>query len=872
MADEIDQNIEKNFKYKDLNIYASTEWLANNSKKYRQVFLASEVSYIYAELAFYNKKFDEENWTVNVKLNCFEVGKKRKVCALEFNKKVSKHENVAYVREGWGNKKEGSFWKKGIYYWEAWIEDEKLSTKYFYIEDYDSEWETFEKTSLELQSMKLYEGSFDDVSPDKRRYLKVFNGDSARYIYSELKFLNKNKKQDFNLEVFIKYYNNARELKGEVSKVVKFRKKQEQVPVTAGWGSNVKGSWREGMYTAELVILDRVVAVLPFEIEYEDIEGTESLQLFRGNKSITIDPDMEVSTSYEDVLEKFSKLIGLQSIKKQINDHSNYIKYLQLRKKRGLREDDEINIHSVFVGNPGTGKTTVAKMMGAIYKNMGLLSKGHVHEVDRSDIVGEYIGQTAPKVKKAITKARGGVLFIDEAYSLARTNDDSKDFGREAIEILVKEMSSKKGDLAIIVAGYPKEMDHFINSNPGLKSRFKQFFEFPDYLPQELIEIANYAAEQYGVYFTKASKEKLSEIIIDAFRNRGTNFGNARFVFDLVEKAKVNLGLRVMKLDDPDKLSDRVLNQIVLEDVNGLKLNAIKSKPKIPVDSILLETSLAELDQLIGMENIKKDIHELVDIVNYHNETGKDVLNNFFFHTLFIGNPGTGKTTVARILAKIYKALGLLERGHIIETDRQGLVAGYIGQTAIKTNERINEAFGGVLFIDEAYALSNFNGLQGDYGNEAIQTILKRMEDNRGEFFVFAAGYPDNMEIFLKANPGLRSRFDKVLKFEDYSAEELLKIADTMVKQNGYKLSKPAQSELYELLVEMHATRNKYFGNAREVRKIVHDLIKNQNLRLAHEKVQDVAQAKEILIDDLKDISAHSESDLFKKESIGFKK
>ncbi len=872
MADEIDQNIEKNFKYKDLNIYASTEWLANNSKKYRQVFLASEVSYIYAELAFYNKKFDEENWTVNVKLNCYEVGKKRKVCALEFNKKVSKHENVAYVREGWGNKKEGSFWKKGIYYWEAWIEDEKLSTKYFYIEDYDSEWETFEKTSLELQSMKLYEGSFDDVSPDKRRYLKVFNGDSARYIYSELKFLNKNKKQDFNLEVFIKYYNNARELKGEVSKVVKFRKNQEQVPVTAGWGSNVKGSWREGMYTAELVILDRVVAVLPFEIEYEDIEGTESLQLFRGNKSITIDPDMEVSTSYEDVLEKFSKLIGLQSIKKQINDHSNYIKYLQLRKKRGLREDDEINIHSVFVGNPGTGKTTVAKMMGAIYKNMGLLSKGHVHEVDRSDIVGEYIGQTAPKVKKAITKARGGVLFIDEAYSLARTNDDSKDFGREAIEILVKEMSSKKGDLAIIVAGYPKEMDHFINSNPGLKSRFKQFFEFPDYLPQELIEIANYAAEQYGVYFTKASKEKLSEIIIDAFRNRGTNFGNARFVFDLVEKAKVNLGLRVMKLDDPDKLSDRVLNQIVLEDVNGLKLNAIKSKPKIPVDSILLQTSLAELDQLIGMENIKKDIHELVDIVNYHNETGKDVLNNFFFHTLFIGNPGTGKTTVARILAKIYKALGLLERGHIIETDRQGLVAGYIGQTAIKTNERINEAFGGVLFIDEAYALSNFNGLQGDYGNEAIQTILKRMEDNRGEFFVFAAGYPDNMEIFLKANPGLRSRFDKVLKFEDYSAEELLKIADTMVKQNGYKLSKPAQSELYELLVEMHATRNKYFGNAREVRKIVHDLIKNQNLRLAHEKVQDVAQAKEILIDDLKDISAHSESDLFKKESIGFKK
>ena len=872
MADIPEESQEKAFKFKELNIYTSTEWLANNSKRYRQVFLSDETNYIYAELSFYNKEFDQSNWTINVKLNCYEVGKKKALCSLEFNKKVSKHDNIAYIREGWGNKKVGSFWKKGTYYWEAWIEGEKVASKYFYIEDYDSDWESFETKRLELLSMKLYEGSFDDIPKAKRKYYKVFNGEDTQYIYSEMVFNNKENRKDYNVEIFLKFYNQARELKGEVSKIVKLKSKDDKVPVTAGWGSNIKGSWRTGKYTAELIILDRLVAVLPFEIDYENVEGSENMQLFKGDKTLSIDPDLEVEQSYEEVLEKFSSLIGLESIKKQINDHSNYIKYLQLRKRRGLQEEDEINIHSVFTGNPGTGKTTVAKMMGAIYKHMGLLSKGHVHEVDRSDIVGEYIGQTAPKVKKAITRARGGVLFIDEAYALARTNDDSKDFGREAIEILVKEMSTQKGDLAIIVAGYPKEMDHFINSNPGLKSRFKHNFEFPDYMPQELIQIAAYAAKQYGVFFSQASKAKLNELIIDAFRNRGKNFGNARFVFDLVEKAKVNLGLRVMKLDSPEKLSDRTLNQIILEDVNEISIGNAKVKPLIPVDRILLETSLAELDELIGMENIKKEIHELVDIVNFHKSSGKDVLNNFFLHTLFIGNPGTGKTTVARILAKIYKALGLLERGHIIETDRQGLVAGYIGQTAIKTNERINEAFGGVLFIDEAYALSNFNGLQGDYGNEAIQTILKRMEDNRGEFFVFAAGYPDNMEIFLKANPGLRSRFDKVLKFEDYSAHELLKIADTMVDKNGYFLSKPAQDELFEILTDLHSARNKYFGNAREVRKIVHDLIKNQNLRKAHDDVNSRSAANEIIIDDLKQISAHAESDLFRKESIGFKK
>lgn len=872
MADIPEKSQEKAFKFKELNIYTSTEWLANNSKRYRQVFLSDETNYIYAELSFYNKEFDQSNWTINVKLNCYEVGKKKALCSLEFNKKVSKHDNIAYIREGWGNKKVGSFWKKGTYYWEAWIEGEKVASKYFYIEDYDSDWESFETKRLELLSMKLYEGSFDDIPKAKRKYYKVFNGEDTQYIYSEMVFNNMENRKDYNVEIFLKFYNQARELKGEVSKIVKLKSKDDKVPVTAGWGSNIKGSWRTGKYTAELIILDRLVAVLPFEIDYENVEGSENMQLFKGDKTLSIDPDLEVEQSYEEVLEKFSSLIGLESIKKQINDHSNYIKYLQLRKRRGLQEEDEINIHSVFTGNPGTGKTTVAKMMGAIYKHMGLLSKGHVHEVDRSDIVGEYIGQTAPKVKKAITRARGGVLFIDEAYALARTNDDSKDFGREAIEILVKEMSTQKGDLAIIVAGYPKEMDHFINSNPGLKSRFKHNFEFPDYMPQELIQIAAYAAKQYGVFFSQASKAKLNDLIIDAFRNRGKNFGNARFVFDLVEKAKVNLGLRVMKLDSPEKLSDRTLNQIILEDVNEISLGNAKLKPLIPVDRILLETSLAELDELIGMENIKKEIHELVDIVNFHKSSGKDVLNNFFLHTLFIGNPGTGKTTVARILAKIYKALGLLERGHIIETDRQGLVAGYIGQTAIKTNERINEAFGGVLFIDEAYALSNFNGLQGDYGNEAIQTILKRMEDNRGEFFVFAAGYPDNMEIFLKANPGLRSRFDKVLKFEDYSAHELLKIADTMVDKNGYFLSKPAQDELFEILTDLHSARNKYFGNAREVRKIVHDLIKNQNLRKAHDDVNSRSAANEIIIDDLKQISAHAESDLFRKESIGFKK
>ncbi len=861
---------DKKYKFKGLNVYASTEWLANNQKKYRQVFSASHCSYVYAELAFYNKQFDKANWNVKVQLNCFELGKKKKICHLNFNKKVSKSDSLVNVREGWGNKKKGSFWKKGTYYWEAWIDDEKVATKYFYIENYGADISKFWVEKLELSSMRLYEGSFEDVHETKRQFLKVFSSDTTRYIYSELSFKKRKSNVAFSIEVFIKFYNQARELKGQVSKLVKVREKDDVILTSLGWGSNSKGSWRNGHYTAELVILDKLVGIIPFEIDYDAVEGDGPLQLFLGDKQVLFHPDVELNQSFDEIVDRFNSLIGLKTIKKQIKDHSNYIKYLQLRKERGLKEDDDINIHSVFTGNPGTGKTTVAKMMGAIYKKMGLLSKGHVHEVDRSDLVGEYIGQTAPKVKTAISKARGGVLFIDEAYALARTNDDSKDFGREAVEILVKEMSNGEGDLAIIVAGYPKEMTHFINSNPGLKSRFKHFFEFPDYLPQELIEIANYAASDHGVYFSKFAKEKLNEFIINAYRDRDINFGNARFVYDLVEKAKINLGLRIMLSHDPAELSDKEFNLIKQEDVLSIQLKNQKLKPKIPVDKELLKMSLAELDELIGMDNIKKEIKELVEVVHYHKQSGRDVLNNFYLHTVFVGNPGTGKTTVARILTKIYKALGLLERGHIIETDRQGLVAGYIGQTAIKTNERINEAYGGVLFIDEAYALSNFGGLQGDYGNEAIQTILKRMEDNRGEFFVFAAGYPDNMDVFLKANPGLRSRFDKVLKFEDYSPEELLAISLSMINQSGYRVQNPAKDLIFEQLMEMYETRNKYFGNAREVRKMVLDIIKNQNLRCAQNDSH--KSDNTIIDDDIKQVIAHSDSDIFTKESIGFKK
>lgn len=860
----------KAYKFKELKIYASTEWLADNKKKYRQVYDRLEASYVYAELSFFNKYFDVQSWDVEVTLRCLSMKRAGKeLCRLQIRRNVSKYDNVVYIREGWGNKMEGSFWKKGAYCWEAYIDNEKVGSKYFYIEESDNI-TNGQPQYLALQSLRLYEGQYDDVGEDDRHYYTAFSSEETRYIYSEVIFQNLQSQDAWQCELFTKFYNEARELKGQVTRLQTIKKGDDKVKITAGWGSNVKGSWRSGKYTAEIIFMDKLVAVVPFEVGEHFIEG-QSQVLWPDYKPAHFNTEVQ-EQSLEEVMSDLTAMIGLNEIKRQVFEHAQYLRFLRLRKEKGFTERQDINIHSVFVGNPGTGKTTVAGMMGKLYKNMGLLSKGHVHQVDRVDLVGEYIGQTAPRTKDAIEKARGGVLFIDEAYSLARANDDTKDFGREVIEILVKEMSNGQGDMAVIVAGYPKEMKYFLDSNPGLKSRFKIHYHFADYLPQDLSAIAGYACKEKEIELSPEARILVDEIITEAYRNRDRSFGNARFVNDLIEKAKVALGLRVMKNMTSKDLTHADLSLILGEDIEQIKSLEAFVSPVIPVDEKLLELALVELNALTGLGTVKKQIREMVDIVRYHQLIGRGVLNKFYMHTVFIGNPGTGKTTVARILTRIYKALGILERGHMVETDRQGLVAGYVGQTALKTAEKIDEAMGGVLFIDEAYALSNAPGHAHDFGSEVIQTILKRMEDKRGQFFVFAAGYPDNMEAFLKANPGLSSRFDKVLRFEDYSPEELNEIAVSMINAQEMRITPKALEHLTAYFKFLYDYRDKYFGNARNIRQVIQEVVKNQNLRLAKSGSDARTQANLITFEDVKDFARDKNLQSFQRQGIGFKK
>jgi SpoVK/Ycf46/Vps4 family AAA+-type ATPase len=871
--------MEKRFKFKHLSVYSSDEWMANSTKRYRTVFDKAETTYLRFELAIFNKLFDEEDWTAKVSVRCEEVVLTGNVniCTLDSELKVGKDDNIAYVRDGWGTPTPDTFWKKGTYQWVALIDGEVVGTQRFHVEGVGLVTKNA-NPYFSIEHVKLFHGDIDGWNQRQRKYLKAFNKETTQYVWAEIK-IKAQTNIAFNYELFLNYVDDSGQHKAHQVKTgyIDADKKDYSYTLDLGWGNNVAGSWKDDKYALEIVFMDALIGAVSFECKDAEEEGElalissidQTIAINSGNSSNMNGTVVEVAEkTLEELLQEVDALIGLESVKKSIHENITYLNFTKLRKEKGFDDGSVLSLHSVFTGNPGTGKTTVVKKLGKIYQKMGLLSKGHVYEVDRSVLVGEYIGQTAPKVKKAIDEARGGILFIDEAYALARSGEDSKDFGKEVIEILLKEMSDGKGDIAIIAAGYPKEMNTFVDSNPGLKSRFSQYFHFEDYMPDELYQIALYAAGQKQLTIAPDAQFYLQEQLTEAYRKRDSSFGNARFVNAVIEEGKQDMGLRLMKSPDMNALTKEDLSTITLADLKNVFVSTEKRKLKLSVNEKELGLALEELNTLVGMDNIKQDVNELVKLIRFYNETGKDVVNKFSLHSVFTGNPGTGKTTLARIIAKIYKSLGLLERGHVIEVDREGLIAGYIGQTAIKTKEKIDAAMGGILFIDEAYALAE-DGANG-FGKEAIEVILKNMEDKRGQFGVIVAGYPDNMHKFVEMNPGLKSRFDKTYSFKDYTAEQLLVIAQNLFKKEDLIPNEEALAHLNAYFTALLTAKDKFFGNARTVRQTVADCVMKQNLRMAsipgnERKVEDLTR---LTLDDVKHLLV---GETHEKQTLGFR-
>lgn len=537
----------------------------------------------------------------------------------------------------------------------------------------------------------------------------------------------------------------------------------------------------------------------------------------------------------EEAMAELDSMIGLAAVKEQVRSISASIEAARRRALAGISADKPMQ-HFVFLGPPGTGKTAVARIVAKIFYAFGLLDVPNVVEVQRSNLVGEYLGATAIKTNELIDSALGGVLFIDEAYSLVNEGDGQNDrFGNEAVQALLKRAEDDRDRLVIILAGYERQMESFLASNPGLTSRFAIRIKFGGYAPTELLQLADLFVARRGEIVDSQARSVLWRMFEDVGRRRlGDDLGNGRFVRNLLERAGQARDVRVMSTGDEPNSADLItLRGSDLEQAYAELTSRYRGYDETPT----LESALAELDALIGLEPVKRQVHEIAAqlrvarLRDAHGLASQPPVRHF----VFTGPPGTGKTTVARILGRIFAALGLLVRPAVVEAHRPDLVGDHLGATAIKTNKLIDTALGGVLFIDEAYSLYNEGYSGGDaFGAEAVATLLKRAEDDRDRLVIVLAGYTDDMNRFLRTNPGLASRFSVRIAFPSYDPDQLLRIAMIFAAKAGDAFDDNAVPLLAQILIQAcEQGRIDELGNGRFARSLFERACAARDLRVA---------------------------------------
>jgi SpoVK/Ycf46/Vps4 family AAA+-type ATPase len=549
--------------------------------------------------------------------------------------------------------------------------------------------------------------------------------------------------------------------------------------------------------------------------------------------------DAAPGISVADALAELENMIGLEPVKRQVRSIAASIEAAHMRAAAGVPTEKPMR-HFVFVGPSGTGKTTVARVLAKIFYAFGLLPEPALVEAHRADLVGEFLGATALKTNRLVDSALGGVLFIDEAYALVNSAEGQPDrFGDEAVQTLLKRAEDDRDNLVIILAGYDAQMAEFLDSNPGLASRFGTRVHFPSYRPSELLQIADYHTGLREDRLDAEARQRLT-VRFEEVERRGIvdELGNGRFVRTLTEAAARARDVRVVDAASgaPGTPSADDLVTLRAQDVETA-FAEVTERYRGYAETPTLDEALASLDAMIGLEPVKRQVREIaaqLQVARMRQEQGL-VTRPPTRHFVFTGPPGTGKTTVARVLGRIFAAAGLLARPEVVEAQRADLVGEHLGATALKTNKIVDSALGGVLFVDEAYALSNPGYSGGDaFGAEAVQTLLKRAEDDRDRLVVVFAGYEADMERFLASNPGLASRFDVRVDFPSYGPDELLRIAQLIAEQGGDRWEDDALDDLALVFQRVCGTgRIDEFGNGRFARSMYEKACACRALRAA---------------------------------------
>ena len=527
-------------------------------------------------------------------------------------------------------------------------------------------------------------------------------------------------------------------------------------------------------------------------------------KLANGSGRLRLPVDRYNSLSLDDMLKQ---VVGLDQVKKTVRQLESYAIYLKRAEGHGCKLP-AANMHMVFQGSPGTGKTMMARLIANMLYKIGVIRTNHFVECSSKDLIGKYVGHTDKQVHEKVTEALGGVLFIDEAYALMPQGERSAGFGEEAIAELIKCMEDFKDDLVVILAGYEKEMQALIDSNPGISSRVAYTFQFDDYSVDELMQIFYLKATAAGLTVEEEADKSLRQLFM--YFSRFKSFGNGRFVDEVLQRAIISHAVRVGAAT-----ANTSADYFTIADVDVPSRRDMFDTMEVPPAS-----AADMMAPLVGLDTVKESVVALEKTVAYRERALRAGVNvpDVNLNMIFRGNPGTGKTTVARIIGTMLYNIGAVPKSHFEEVEARDLLGVGALDAPEAAKKAVERAMGGVLFVDEAYAL-----LYDSRGREALAVLVKAMEDHKGEFSAMFAGYSNEMRVFINENPGLASRIGYTFDFEDYEADDLLEIFRRKMAAYGYTLGEGVEEGARDVFRYFHSVEN--FGNGRFVDRFIQELI-----------------------------------------------
>lgn len=704
----------------------------------------------------------------------------------------------------------------------------------------------------------------DSINSGKRTYLKVFDEQRTNFIAVEILIFNPyyNQRNLFWNGLAVWYMDD--EEVGRNNFNLEVKSDWEIVEVVQSWGTPVPGFWKDSECRVEILLENKLVCTHFFSvgnsqvIDFQNIQvdelkifNRESLNQIKRSENI-----MSISNenySLQLILEELNGYVGLKNLKHSLSEFITYINFVQERKKQGIDVKENLTAHCIFLGNPGTGKTSIARILGRFFKSVGLLENGHVVEVDRSTLVGEYIGETAQKTEKVIKQALGGILFIDEAYTLKR-DTNGNDFGQEAIDIILKRMEDFNGKFFVIAAGYPELMQNFLNSNPGLKSRFTHLFLFDDFSANELVEIYKLFSSREKFILTPEAEELLTNKLKLIYENEKNSLGNARFVRNLFNETKVQLSKRYHSLKY-DERNFYASSTIIIDDILSAFNNYEKHSKGFVFNDDKLNKYLNELNNLVGLEDVKKTFSKLLASIKVEQLKKERAISSLpkNLNSIFICEPGAGTSTVARLFGKVFKELSLIESGQLVEIDSSYFYGLNKIDSYLTLDKIFQDSIGKIIVVNDSVITLK---AKSDFSDSLLQYFLKKLYLYRDKVVAVLTGNQDEFEDLFESVPVIENQFPNIYNFGHYSTRQLLEIALNICQKKNYQLEEGAWQQMLDLLAKLRSDKNKNFYNARTIKEILNKAIANQEERIISLKHPKDADLMTITYEDFTGLSS----------------